>query len=318
MKKPLILFFLFSIAVSLNGQELLDHKMTSCDRDKRPDIMKDRIIDSFFNDSVFTIKVGYAMDNCSFSPKPTLNYSGDTLYLSLKHNTDIVSYCYCCFENEFRIKMPSKPQTVMFKKEGLYSKSTFRQISKSGKWHRDLYIKGIHESLDDEKDSLFEYSILISVESFDECFGQRKEVECIDTMIPDSSLNVSYTVSSCSEPIPFVKVTVYNVKSGDTLGNLITGKETDFFGNVAFQLQPGRKIVEFRSQEHLPTRDTIEISPNTLLRTNLYLNKPSTYYNVFFSSKVKLSEEECVRVAKEIFLEEGISPRIEKKYPFLK
>jgi hypothetical protein len=226
--------------------------------------------------------------------------------------------CDCCFESSFEIILESEPQTIMFKKVGSFEKGGFYEITKSDKWYHDFNIFRFREVEEISNDFMFNYNFFVSAESSDECFGQSKEVESLDTMISGRGSNLFYTISSCSEPIPFVKVTVFDVASNDSIGKIITGKETDFNGKVAFHLKQGKKILEFRSQEYSPFKDTIEIKRGLILRTNLYLSRPSNFWEYEFSSARQLTEEKVKEIAGRIFLEDGISPSIKEEYPFIK
>jgi hypothetical protein len=203
MRVTLFFFFIVFLLIQNSiGQEILDQTISSCDHSKRPDLIKDRIIKATFKDSILHLQLGFKA-NCSFSPQASLKSTDDTLYIIFNPTSNIRAMCDCCFESSFEIILESEPQTIMFKKVGSFEKGGFYEITKSDKWYHDFNIFRFREVEEISNDFMFNYNFFVSAESSDECFGQSKEVESLDTMISGRGSNLFYTISSCSEPIPF-------------------------------------------------------------------------------------------------------------------
>lgn len=98
MKYTVNIMLILACLVS-NAQELASYKLSDCDSDSYVELMRRRIVSKEIKGDTLTLKLGFT-ENCCLSPKPTIQSSNDTLFLSMENVSDLYCACDCCFEME--------------------------------------------------------------------------------------------------------------------------------------------------------------------------------------------------------------------------
>ena len=105
MKLVVCILSVMFLPISNPAQEVLHHKLSSCDRNSYPEFIKDRIVSKAIRQDTLAITIGFSA-NCCISFLPAITSIGDTLFLfnkpkepdSLGFVEEIVCLCDCCFE----------------------------------------------------------------------------------------------------------------------------------------------------------------------------------------------------------------------------
>lgn len=90
------------LALTSYSQETISYNLSDCDSDSFVDFLRDRIVSKEIVDDSLYLRIGFS-DNCCINPVPDVIQSNDTLFLSVKNNSDAHCKCQCCFELEMKI-----------------------------------------------------------------------------------------------------------------------------------------------------------------------------------------------------------------------
>jgi len=102
MKLILALFFLFATKF-LYAQEVVGIEMSNCDTHSDPECMiPTRLISKRIENDTLYLQFGLVR-NCSYFPSVCLVKKGDTLFIDIENNSEIISMCDCCYEATIKV-----------------------------------------------------------------------------------------------------------------------------------------------------------------------------------------------------------------------
>ena len=107
MKQFLFILFILSSGIS-PAQELVETSLSSCDSKSYPEYIRDRLISKELKSDTLILKLGLVL-NCCPSPKPSLTFKNDTLFIQITDTSHIFCACECCFE--LQLKATGIPDT---------------------------------------------------------------------------------------------------------------------------------------------------------------------------------------------------------------
>lgn len=111
MKHITNIVFILIYAIS-SAQDVVSYKLSECDSDSYVELVRRRIVSKTVNEDTLSLKLGF-VENCCLNPKPTINKSNDTLFLSMENVSELFCGCACSFEIEVKVSSVSDTNFVL-------------------------------------------------------------------------------------------------------------------------------------------------------------------------------------------------------------
>lgn len=85
-----------------SAQDLIDSRLSDCDINSFPELVKHRVSKKELLDDTLFLSIGFSA-NCCIEPKPLIEYSNDTLYITKNNVSNEWCACDCCFELDLQL-----------------------------------------------------------------------------------------------------------------------------------------------------------------------------------------------------------------------